>query len=151
MLTNWRIPLTWTLAILYGFVSAMGEGLHLLPGQAHDACCQHGDACPDEACLADDGPCDDGCDAATEPQGDFSSGDFSSSRPVIGSVPLAHDPDHCAICEFLGQGTWFLRPVAIPNWRFFRAFHPPGRAIFVACRPERLPFLSRAPPAAVDC
>jgi hypothetical protein len=39
----------------------------------------------------------------------------------------------------------------MPDWQFLRQFQPPAKAIFVACRWEHLPFLSRAPPAPVDC
>ena len=45
MTAAWRIRFTWVFAVLFGFVSAMGEGLHLLPGQGHDPCCDCDDDC----------------------------------------------------------------------------------------------------------
>jgi hypothetical protein len=147
MRKSWRIRLTWTLAIVYGFVSAMGEGLHLLPGQCHDVFCR-GEACCGDACGGEDrdsGQCDD-CGLAVaqlhEPSG---------SAQLAAATPGAHGHDHCAICEFFAQGTWFLRPVAVPQWQFFRGYERPSKAIFIACRSKRPPFLSRAPPAPVDC
>jgi len=147
MRTTWRIRLTWMLAIVYGLVSAAGEGLHLLPGQCHDACCR-GDACTDEDCQCDG--CDDCqphdcCLAFAQPR------DATGSAQLAAPMPVAHDHEHCAICQFLAQGTWFLLPMSVPRWQFFCGYERPAKAIFVACRPEHLPFLSRAPPAPVDC
>ncbi len=138
MRTIGRIRLTWTFAILYGFVSAMGEGLHALPGQGHDACCQHFDSCHDDGC--------DDCATAIEPVGAFPQGEIA-----VGSSPTLLEYCHCSICDFLAQGTWFSRPIAILNWRFFRGFQRPVKAIFVVARLDHLPFLSRAPPVPVDC
>ena len=141
MRRSWQIRLTWTLAVLYVFVAAMGEGLHLLPGQGHDACCEHGEAGDDDGCAS--GYCGMGSES---PPGVLSSGQLSAD-PASG----VHDHEHCAICQFLAQGTWFAQPVAIPHWQFFRAFRRPAKAICVVCRREHLPFLSRAPPLAADC
>lgn len=166
MQATWRIRLTWTLAIAYGFVAAMGEGLHLLPGQCHDACCDdaccRADACPGDGC-SDDGCPGDGCQTDG---GRFDGGKSggcgdcrlvvalshdASGSPKLAATPGSHDHDHCAICQFLAQGTWFLQPTYVPQWQFFRGYERPAKAIFVARRPEHLPFLSRAPPASVDC
>ncbi len=141
MRRSWRIRITWTLAVLYGFVAAMGEGLHLLPGQGHDACCEHGAADDDDDCGG--GYCGVNLEL---PPGMLPSGQVSDD-PAGGG----HHHDHCAICQFLAQGTWFARPVAVPHWQFFQEFQRLAKAIVVVCRPEHRPFLSRAPPFSVDC
>jgi hypothetical protein len=149
----WRIRLTWTLAILYGFVAALGEGLHLLPGQGHCACC----CCAAEGCNGDcPSDCHDDC------HGDCChDGDFHASRDawlsgshdgelLAGEGRQLHDEHACAICHFLAQCTWFSRPAAIQPWRFLRGYQPPAKPIFVVSGGRHLLFLSRAPPAPLD-
>jgi hypothetical protein len=140
----WRIRFTWVFAILFGGLSAMGQGLHLLPGQGHDACCHEhdDDCCSDDHCGAED-------HASQAPVGWLS----ASSGPKIAdhSTFCFCDDENCAICKFFGQAIWFTQTASVPNWEFLLRYQPPIKKVVVVCRWEHLPFLSRAPPAIEAC
>ncbi|HEX3998550.1 MAG TPA: hypothetical protein VHX65_08385 [Pirellulales bacterium] len=147
----WRIRFTWAFAILFSALSAMGEGLHLLPGQGHDACCR------DAGCRDAGDQC---CDEDTPPAAPIGAGSAvpvqwfvaDASRTISQDSPLRLcDDENCAICKFFGQAVWFTRTASLPDWQFLLRFHRPAKEVVVVCRWEYLPFLSRAPPAPVDC
>jgi hypothetical protein len=140
----WRIRFTWVFAIVFGALSAMGEGLHLLPGQGHDACChEHGDDCPD----------DDHCRAADNSSPTpvrWLSG--SSGRTITDNSTLRLcDDESCAICKFFGQAIWFTQTAPVLDWQFLLRFQRPAKKVVVVCRWEHLPFLARAPPVVEAC
>jgi hypothetical protein len=138
----WRIRFTWVFAILFGGISAIGEGLHLLPGQGHDACCHDG-------CCRDDGDhcCDDDAQSPAAVQWPA-----NSTRTVSdNSTPLLCDDVNCAICKCFGQAVWFTQTASVPNWEFLLRFERPAKKVVVVCRWEHLPFLSRAPPVVEAC
>jgi hypothetical protein len=138
MRADWRIRFTWVFAVLFGGISAMGKGLHLLPGQGHDACChEDGDHCRDE-----DTP-------SPAPIRGLAA---SSGRIIADNSSLGLcDDENCAICKFFGQAVWFIQTASVPDWQFLLRFQRPAKKVVVVCRWEHLPFLSRAPPASVDC
>jgi hypothetical protein len=154
MPTVWRIRFTWVFAIIFGAMSAMGEGLHLLPGQGHDRCCCHedGDGCCDDNCAAD----------AANPPASIAEQIAALAEPVVldarptrtvtdNSTMRLCDDENCAICKVFGQAIWFTQTVAVPDWQFLLRFHRPIKKVVVVCRWEYLPFLSRAPPASEVC
>jgi hypothetical protein len=142
----WRIRFTWVFAILFGAMSAMGEGLHLLPGQGHDCCCHDGDDCCDDNCVST--PDRTAAPVLAEPVVP----NAGPSRTVAdNSTMRLCDDENCAICKFFGQAVWFTQTAAVPDWQFLLRFHRPIKKVIVVCRWEYLPFLSRAPPALAEC
>jgi hypothetical protein len=147
----WRIRFTWVFAILFGGLSAMGEGLHLLPGQGHDVFCHgHDDCCCDDDC----GICHNG-DCSNQAQSPLK---LAAAQLTTGTIQAAPGgPTHeacdgsCAICKFFGQAIWFTQTASVPNWEYLLRFQPPIKKVVVVCRWEHLPFLSRAPPAIEAC
>jgi len=151
----WRIRFTWLFAILFGGMSAMGEGLHLLPGQGHDKCCRgDGDDCCDDACAAGSASAAESASAAdsTVALPEQVARDAGATRTVAdNSTMRLCDDENCAICKFFGQATWFTQTASVPDWQFLRRFQRPAKKVVVVCRWEHLPFLSRAPPALAEC
>lgn len=139
MTTAWRIRFTWVFAVLFGFVSAMGEGLHLLPGQGHDPCCDCDDDCCELACSVQ-------LPLLTQPLPAKISIEASNA---LG--PAECDGHCCAICQFVGQALWFNHQPIILDWRFLPRFQPQTREIKLVCRVEHLLFQSRAPPLSAAC
>lgn len=140
----WRIRFTWVFAIIFGTLSAMGEGLHLLPGQGHDACCHEHDAC----CHNDgDHCCNDDAQSPAAVQWPT-----NATRTIAADSRLRLcDDENCAICKFFGQAIWFTQTASVPNWEFLLRFQRPAKKVVVVCRWEHLPFLSRAPPVVEAC
>jgi hypothetical protein len=147
----WRIRFTWVFAILFGGMSAMGEGLHLLPGQGHGrCCCDDGDECCDDDCAAGSASAAApiSSQALAEP---VAPGAAASPTVADNSTMRLCDDENCAICKFFGQAIWFTQTASVPKWQFLLRFHRPIKKVIVVCRWEHLPFLSRAPPALVEC
>jgi len=61
------------------------------------------------------------------------------------------DDENCSICKFFGQAIWFTQTASVPDWQFLLRFRRPIKKVIVVCRWEHLPFLTRAPPALVEC
>jgi hypothetical protein len=123
-----RKAITWLTLILFGTVSLMGHGLHVLvgcdpithatlAGQQQATCC--------------------GCLHGCAPAGD---GDETTGRLIAG-----HEDD-CPICRFLAQGRELTKPVLVLCARFVR----PQIAALPSLSPPLPcdePYQARAPPA----
>jgi hypothetical protein len=143
MRTVWRIRFTWTFAVLFSFLSVMGEGLHLLPGQGHDTFCGDFDGCDDDGgCLTD-------VNLPSLPSVNFR----AVASIAASSAPFHADCgcDACAICKFMSQSLWFAPTPMVLHWEFFEGFQRPENTIKIFCRQEHLLFQSRAPPLGAAC
>lgn len=123
---KYRAAFTWAVAIFFGAIALLGEGLHLLPGMGHDEVAAQ--AGSDEGSRSD-------CAAKSVPGDGF----------VAGCGTSNHDGD-CPICQFYAQAKQVSAAVQGCGLHLV-ALAPPAA---VAARPElplTLVYLSRAPPS----
>jgi len=89
MSSSIRAQTTWFVAALFCLVSAVGEGIHLIPG------CGHAVELPGGCLLIG---------LAKPPMAAFWDGRWPGVRQADGGSPPCYDEDECAICRLCGQG-----------------------------------------------
>jgi hypothetical protein len=121
---RFRTALTWCVTLVFAAIVVPGQGLHLLPGMAHDCCSESGG-------LASAG--------LSSPLGAISVGWQKQDARHVG-----HD-DACPVCQFFAHGN-----VVLSQSTVVAAYLPATSCVAFSfpsiSQREYLPFSARGPP-----